>query len=232
MTLMVLFSALLLPVFPFRKTHMWIARPLLSLCIWCSFSRVRIIYHPDYDPKKLSLYNSNHVSALDAHLCARIIAQPYCGLIKAESLKVPIYGWIMRLSQSIPVQPRKSGRTSELVEAARDRVSQGIAIATYAEGGRTPDGKVHPFRRGVFFMARDAGIPVVPVAVRGMYRLLRKGAWLVRPSTITVYMGKQEDISHLSDDEVGEFAERSQRLVADFVEDAKLPDGVTSPWPL
>jgi 1-acyl-sn-glycerol-3-phosphate acyltransferase len=232
MALMVVASLLLLPVLPFSKTHMWIARPAMAMCIWCTFSRIRVIYHPDYDPKRLSIYNGNHVSALDAHMLCRAIPQPICGLSAAESFNIPIYGWIMRLSRSIPVYPRASGRTAEFVAAAKDRIAQGISIAAYAEGGRTLDGKVGQYHRGVFFMARDAGIPIVPIVSRGMFRLLPKGSLLARPSTITVYVGKQVDISHLSDDEVGEFAERFRQLVVDFAEDAKLPDGVTSPWPL
>ena len=232
MALMVVTSMLLLPVWPFRKTHMWIARPLLPMCIYSSFSRIRVIYHPEYDPKQLSLYNGNHVSSLDAHLCCRVIPQAFCGLVSAHSFNIPIYGRIMKLSQSIPVYSRASGRSGEIVEAAKDRVSKGIAIASYAEGGRTLDGRVAPYRRGVFFMARDAGIPVVPMATRGMYRLLPKNSWLVRPSIITVYVGKQIDISDLSDDDVGKFAEHCHQIAVDFVEHGKLPEGVTSPWPL
>jgi 1-acyl-sn-glycerol-3-phosphate acyltransferase len=204
----------------------------MLMSIWCTFSRIRVIYHPDYDPKRLSVYNGNHVSALDAHLLCQVIPQPFCGLVAAESFNIPIYGWVMRLSQSIPVFPRSSGRTAEFIAAARDRIAQGISIATYAEGGRTPDGKVGPFKRGVFFMARDAGIPIVPVASRGMYHMLPKGAWLPRPTTITVYVGQQMDIGDLTDDEVGDFAERFRQIIVDFTENAELPEGVSSPWPL
>jgi 1-acyl-sn-glycerol-3-phosphate acyltransferase len=232
MLLAVVIGGLLSPVLPFRKTHLWIARPGMIMCIWGTLSRIRVIYHPDYDPKQLSVYNGNHVSALDAHLCCRVIPQAFCGLVAAKSFNLPVYGWVMRLSQSIPVYSRASGRTAEFIAAAKDRVSKGIAIATYPEGGRTLDGTVGPFKRGSFFMARDAGIPVVPVATRGMFRMLPKGAWLPRPSTITVYVGKQVDISGLNDVEVGEFVERFRQIIVDFTEDAKLPDGVTSPWPL
>jgi 1-acyl-sn-glycerol-3-phosphate acyltransferase len=81
-------------------------------------------------------------------------------------------------------------------------------------------------------MARDAGIPIVPVITRGMYRLLRKGTWLIRPSIITVYVGKQIDISRLTDEKIGTFAEEFRQFVIDFAEDGKLPEGITSPWPL
>ncbi len=230
MALMVITSVLLLPVLPFRKTHLWIARPALSMCMLSTFSWVRVIFHPEYDPKQPCVYNGNHVSSMDAHLVGRVLPQPFCGLSAAESFHIPIYGWIMKLSQSIPVYPQKSGRTGEIVEAAKDRIAQGISIVAYAEGGRTLDGRVAPFRRGVFFMARDAGVPIVPVASRGMYRLLRKGTWLVRPSIITVYVGKQIDISHLTDDEIETFTEEFRQIVVDFAEDGKLPEGVTSPW--
>ncbi len=223
MALTVVLSAILLPIVPFRKSHMWIARPLMSLCLMITFSRFRVIYHPRYDPKRLSMFNGNHVSAFDAHMLCRVIRLPICGVTAAASMTVPIYGWVMRLSQGIPVWPQNSGRTAEISAAARDRIGQGIAIAAYAEGGRTLDGKVGPYKRGTFFMARDAGIPVVPVVTRGMYELLPKGSWLVQPSDITVYVHEQIETDGLSDDEVGELAERFRDIVVDYAEHGRLP---------
>ena len=67
--------------------------------------------------------------------------------------------------------PRTAGRTAELTAAAQDRVKRGLSILVFPEGHRTRDMKVGPFKRGVFFMARDANIPVVPLAVHGIHQV-------------------------------------------------------------
>ena len=47
-----------------------------------------------------------------------------------------------------------------------------------------------------------------------------------------MYVGKQIDISQLTDDEIETFTEEFRQIVVDFAEDGKLPEGVTSPWPI
>ena len=68
--------------------------------------------------------------------------------------------------------------------------------------------KVGPFKRGVFFMAREANIPVVPLAVHGIHQVNCKGKYTFTPGQITVYVGAQHETSGLTDDEVHALAER------------------------
>lgn len=66
-------------------------------------------------------------------------------------------------------------------------------------------------------MARDAGLPVVPLAVRGLHAICPKGSWLLRPGTIDVYVGPQVETAGLSDEEVGALAVRFQRAIGEYV---------------
>jgi 1-acyl-sn-glycerol-3-phosphate acyltransferase len=135
----------------------------------------------------------------------------------------------MKMASGIPVFPRSSGRTAEITEAAIDRVqNKRISILVFPEGHRTRDGQVQDFKRGVFFMARDAGIPIVPFAIRGFHEVNRAGNWLFHPfKPVEIYLGKQIETVGLSDDEVKELAAQTQKIIADFVERGELPERVT-----
>ena len=231
MVLTVLLSVLLLPLFPFKKSHMFIPRPLMAMCIRTTLSRVRIRYHPDFDRAEPGLFMGNHATGLDAHLMTWLIPGPMCGMVGAHHLDYPIYGSIIKLARSIPIYPRSEGQLEALTRDARERITEGINIAAYPEGARTRDGHVGPFKRGMFFMARDANIPVYPVAVRGLYSVLPRGQWIVFPGKIDVYVGRAISFADVSDDDMAEAVEDFRQLVVDFVEHGRVPEGAEGLFP-
>jgi 1-acyl-sn-glycerol-3-phosphate acyltransferase len=91
-------------------------------------------------------------------------------------------------------------------------------VLTFPEAHRTSDGKVQPFKRGVFQIARDAGIPVVPIAVRGMFEVLPKGRFLIRPGNVEIYMGPEIPTLGLSDAQLDRLSERVRDILVDWVD--------------
>jgi 1-acyl-sn-glycerol-3-phosphate acyltransferase len=144
-----------------RKTHNYIGGPGMGACLKITLSKVEIIYDPDFDPERRSVFCQNHVNLLDAHAACASIPHAFCGLMNAWQFKIPFYGWIMRLADGIPVGEGAS-RYREVAAAARDRAAKGISILVFPEAHRTTDGKVHEFKKGVFLMAREARLPIVP----------------------------------------------------------------------
>jgi len=225
MTIVAFASFVLLLVMPFRKFHKHFGAPAFSMCIRFAGCRVTVTRDPGFDPDTRSLFCHNHVNVMDGHLASMVIPHAFCGLMEAAHFKIPGYGWMMRASLGIPVHPRASGRTEELTMAARDRIEKGLSILCFPEAHRTRDGHVRPFRRGVFFMARDAGIPVVPVAIRGMYEVNRRGAWRIYPGRVHVHIGPQIRTLGLDDDAITILAAHMHERVSTFVETGTPFDG-------
>ena len=195
----------------------------MAVCMRLSLCPLRLVTHPDFDPELPSVFCMNHVGIMDGHLASWSIPQSFTGLMLAWHFKIPAYGWIMRLTRGIPVYPRSSGRFDEVAAAARNRVAMGLSILTFPEGHRTLDGETKPFRRGMFFLARDTGIPVVPVAAHGMYAFNRKGSKRFFRTPITVYIGKQRTTDGLTDDEIGALAAELHAEVDTFVRTGEVP---------
>ncbi len=229
MALALLLSLPLMLFIRFERFQRYVTAPILSTVLYTTLSRVTYRYDPRHDPKRASVFCANHTSMLDAHACCGAIRQPFCGLENAAHFYVPVYGWLMKAGNGIAV-PRGEGRTQALVTAARERAARDIGILTFPEGHRTRDGRVHAFKRGAFVMARDAGLPVVPIAIRGMYDVLPKGSWTVTPAHIDILTGPQIETEGLTDDELGELAEHVRSMIADWVERGKLPDGSEPAW--
>ena len=60
----------------------------------------------------------------------------------------------------------------------------------FAEGTRTRDGKLQPFKRGAFSLAAKSGVPILPVTINGSYKILPKGSFDIRPANIEVVIEK------------------------------------------
>lgn len=218
MLLAVLVSLPLLLFMPFHRFQAQLPARMLACVPWFAGCPIRIRYLPGYERARPSLYCANHVSAIDPFVLLAAIRVPFCGVVADFHTRIPVYGRLMKLSRAIPVRADRSGNAAEVTAQVKERVALGISIGVMPEAHRTLDGKVIPFRRGAFFMARDAGLPVVPLAIRGLFEILPKGNWVLRPGAIEVLVGPQIETAGLTDDEVGALAERCRSWIAAWAE--------------
>lgn len=180
-------------------------------------SDLNITYDPAFDPDRPSVFCQNHVNLLDAFTACAAIPQPFVGLMLAWHFKIPGYGWMMKATHGIPVH-KGENRTQLLSNAACDRASKGMSILTFPEAHRTADGHMRPLKRGIFFMARDADLPVVAIAVRGMFEINRKGSGIINPGKVDVYVGPQVQTTGLDGDGISGLAQELGDAMSVYVD--------------
>jgi 1-acyl-sn-glycerol-3-phosphate acyltransferase len=219
MAILAVATLLLLPIFPYKRTHSWIAAPGFVACLRMALCRVRVSYEAQFDRDRPTVFCMNHTNLLDAHVASAAIPHAFCGLMNAWQFHIPFYGWLMRWSKGIPVHsgPAKT-ILARMTDEAKKRLAEGFSILAFPEAHRTTDGKVHRFRKGVFIMARDAGYPVAPIAVKGLFAINRKGSWKFTPGEISIRVGMQRETAQLNDDELATLAHTMQQSISSFVE--------------
>lgn len=186
----------------------------LTGCKW------RAIVHPEVDPTQPYLFAQNHVNHFDHVVLYNATSHFKQGLELESHFKYPFYGWFMKSRGTIPVRSGSQGQTKAIMDRMRAEIARKHSILAFPEGTRTRDGNVGAFRKGVFYIARDLGIPVVPVAVTGMYNVMRKGSWLIRPGyEVTVHVGKPISTETLTDSDIVDFAASVQAEVSKPVEE-------------
>jgi 1-acyl-sn-glycerol-3-phosphate acyltransferase len=211
---------------PYQRVHVWWTAPIFALVVKCGTMKLRVHYHPDFDPEARSVFCQNHINLMDGHVASAVIPHAFSGLMNKWQFKIPIYGWLMRMSKGIPVDRTRRDKLMETLAAeAKKRNDIGMSILTFPEGHRTRTGKPGPFKRGVFLMAHNAGMPVVPVAVRGMYEANNKNTgWLFSPfKTVDVFVGPQIDSSRYDASEIGRLADDVRRWVVAALERNDFP---------
>lgn len=221
------------PWLPFAATHRIVGAPAMAFCLRCTGTRMRLFVDPDFSADTVSVYMQNHISLLDAHVASNAIPTPFCGLMNAWQFHIPIYGWLMRQSRGIPVPSTPGQRTRRLAEAARERAAEGLSILTFPEAHRTRDGKPQPHRSGVYRMAQQAGLPIVPIAVHGLFAINRRGQATFNPGTVTVVIGCQRETRGLTEDALQALRTEMEDWTRRIVESGHVPQGYREvvTWP-
>ncbi len=134
-------------------------------------------------PGTTYIFVSNHQSIYDTPVVFN--ALPYqLRIIAKESLaRFPVLGWHLRRGGHLFVDRRKPDHTG-ILKRWRGLVSEGLSLIIYAEGTRSPDGRVARFKGGSFLLAIEAGLPIVPVAVIGTRAVMPKGRLRTEPADV------------------------------------------------
>jgi 1-acyl-sn-glycerol-3-phosphate acyltransferase len=170
-----------------RWQHTW-ARIWSWLILKTSRVRVRVEGLENL-PQTTAVYCVNHQSAMDIPILFVHLPVPFRFLAKRPLFKLPFLGWHMSRSGHIPVdrdQPKKSFKS---YDQAAERIRNGVPVVLFPEGTRSRDGALKPFKRGSFYLAIQAGVPVVPITLNGTRHVHE-------PDTLHVRSGRTEMIMH------------------------------------
>lgn len=119
------------------------------------------------------IYVTNHASMFDIPAIMSILPRVRI-MFKKELSYVPIWGWALRWGYHIMVDRGKGAEAMKSLDRAVESIKTGGSIILFAEGTRTRDGKLLPFKRGAFSLAAKSGVPIVPISINGSFKILPK----------------------------------------------------------
>ena len=131
-------------------------------------------------PPGACVFVSNHASNADPAIVPAI-PRRIALLAKNEIFRIPIFSIAMRQAGLVSVDRSNKEAAAASVDTAIERLKAGLSFFVFAEGTRSPDGRLRPFKKGPFVMAIRAGVPVVPVSLIGTQNLMRKGDHALYP---------------------------------------------------
>src|ERR1041385_8494074 len=153
------------------------------------------------DPKQTYVFVSNHRSYLDTAAIFVYTGRRLGLLAKKELLKVPVLGVGMGFVNVMAIDRTNRENAIRTTEAAAQRIQSGVSFAVFVEGTRAKPGELLPFKKGAFYMARQAGVPVVPVAIRNSDVLMGKGTGEARAGTLEMVLLPPVETAGIETDE-------------------------------
>jgi len=96
----------------------------------------------------------------------------------------------MRGMRCVPIDRKNKRQSFESLRKAAEQVQGGNSIVVFPEGTRSVDGRIHELKKGPFYLAELAAVPIVPVGINGTRGVLPREGVLVRSSDVSVVIGK------------------------------------------
>lgn len=162
---------------------------------------------------------ANHQSYLDPFLISIPVLRPLRFLAWNEALEWPLAGKMMRLMGAWPLHLQGSDLAA--IRRSIQWLRDGGALVIFPEGGRgLPNGSMVRFKGGAVRLALEAGVPILPVTIRGANRVWPAGKLVPRMGQIEVVYHPLHQVIQHADEETRECTRRESDELAEIIKSA------------
>ena len=147
---------------------------LMRCFVWLLMNTIYRVKNVDIDkiPREgAAIVVANHVSFVDALIMGGQIRRPVRFVMYYKIFNTPFLGFIFRTAKAIPIAGFRED--PEVLERAYEEISrelsEGNVIGIFPEGAITSDGEMLPFKGGIEKILAKNPVPVVPMALRGLW---------------------------------------------------------------
>ena len=175
--------------YPFDKKRVVVH----TLSIWITnavfgFSGIRrkVIGMENIDPKASYVMVLNHNSMADI-ITIYNLPLVFKWVSKREVYRIPIIGRLLFAHGDIVINRASAKEAMQLVhDKGKEWLSKGASVAIFPEGTRSKDREIHNFKAGAFLLAKDAGVPILPIVLDNTDKMMRKGFFMNWSNRITI----------------------------------------------
>ena len=188
--------------------------------LWLAGCRVRVEGVEHLQERGGRIIVCNHQSWFDVWALTAYLPTSVRFVTKAELGTVPVFGRAWKGCGHISIDRSDHAAAIESMDLAGRRIrDEEITIVMFAEGTRSPSGKLQRFKKGAFVLAIQGGIPIVPVGVIGTHRIMPKGSFWFRPGEIVIRVGEPIPVVGLTHDDRDILKDRTWKAVAELKEE-------------
>ncbi|MCL2207557.1 MAG: 1-acyl-sn-glycerol-3-phosphate acyltransferase [Fibromonadales bacterium] len=175
-------------VFKKQQKFMLVCKPFFDVVFFLFGIKVKIIGElPEHG--KACFMLCNHQSFMDVPVIMYKIF-PCAFLAKKSLFQIPYFRLLLAYTGSLPVVRGNPQANADLPEKIQSRLSENFPVMAFPEGTRSTDGKLLPFKNGIFHIIKEACVPVFPVTLVGTHKIMPKSGFAIYPGEIKVFPHK------------------------------------------
>ena len=195
------------------------ARAWAWLILKTSGVRVRASGLENIDPAQSYVVAANHQSIYDIPIVFTTLPLQLRIVAKDSLGRIPFLGWHLQRTGHLLVDRQNPGagilkRMANLVRAAR-------SLIVFPEGTRSIDGSVARFKGGIFLLAIDSSLPILPISIARSRYVMMKGQIMVCPEEVTVTVHPPMSTIGIPRERAREFAEEVRSVVRQNVDEPR-----------
>jgi 1-acyl-sn-glycerol-3-phosphate acyltransferase len=166
---------------PHRVSRVWSRIAFGFLC----GARLEVLGAENLDRNRNYIIVSNHRSYTDIFTASWSIPLDFRWLAKSSLFRIPLLGFAMRICGYIPIERERAISAMRSLDLTKQALLRGKSVWIFPEGTRTPRAKLGKFKRGAFLLAKEAGVPVLPVILVNTDKIFTHPL-VIRPNTVRV----------------------------------------------
>jgi 1-acyl-sn-glycerol-3-phosphate acyltransferase len=199
-----------------RVANIW-AKMLLTL----TNIRVEIIGAENVLMERPQIFMANHQSDFDIFIVLAHLHGQFRWIVKKELFNIPLFGKAMRNAGYIEIDRQSRERAMMSLEEAARKIREGKSVMSFPEGTRSKDGKIKPFKQGMFYLAIKSGVPIVPISIIGAGEIMPKRSLVIKPGKIIMVIDRPVDVSGYSIETRQDLIDRIQNIITRNYEDTR-----------
>ena len=175
----------------------------------------------------VAVYASNHTSYMDTPVVFAALPFQFRILAKKELWPIAFIGWYLDRSGQIPIDTRNPRATLSSLGVGVKALRSGMPLFVFPEGGRTPNGELQSFLSGAAYLAIRAQVPLVPIALTGVYSLLPIHTRHLYPGVLTLTAGEAIETAGMTVRQTDELTERLRDAIRELAGQSEATDEET-----
>jgi putative phosphoserine phosphatase/1-acylglycerol-3-phosphate O-acyltransferase len=181
--------------------------------------RIKVIGEENTTHRPAVFFINHQSTLIDMLVTTRVVQRGFTVVAKAEVKQVPVIGQLFELADVAFVDRSNTTKAVSALQPAVDRLRKGLSIAMSPEGTRSFSPKIGPFKKGGFHMARDAGVPIVPIVIRNAGEIMWRNAKVAQEGTIEVVVHEPVPTENWTKADLDEWVPRMRQLYVDTLDD-------------
>ncbi len=183
-------AILLFIIFPRGQHVTFIARIWANIILKVCDVKVIESGLENFQENKTCIFMSNHRSYFDLMALMRVLPGNYRAVAKKSLFYIPLFGWALWITGFISIDRGNRKKAFMSIDKAAKKIASGTSVLIFPEGTRNPEGKgLLPFKKGAFHLALKAGVPIIPIAIKGSSAILPKKSLRISPGTMEIIVG-------------------------------------------
>ncbi len=201
----------------FKLANFW-ARILLFI----SNIKVEVIGRENVLVDRPQIFMVNHQSNFDIFIVQAYIPSQFRWIAKKELFTIPIFGPAMRRLGTVEIDRQNRVSAIKSLDEAAQKIREGKSVITFPEGTRSRNGRIRPFKKGIFYLAIKSGVPIIPVSIIGSRKIMPRRSLKIHPGKITMIIDKPIEAKDYSIETRDELITKVRDIIVENFYDGKI----------
>lgn len=175
--------------------------------------RIKVKGLEKLDKKASYIFTPNHQSAFDIFLIYGYLGYNIKWVQKHTLRRIPFVGKASEIAGHVFVNQSSLKSMLETIKKAEEELEEGVSMVIFPEGSRTYDGKMVRLRKGAFIIAKEMGLPIVPITLNGPFNVMKINTYLINPGKMELIIHDPIPTVGMSDEDIPELLEKTQNAI-------------------